>query len=67
VPTAATAEAAAAAPTVSGVVMAPKVAHTEGAFEIWELPGDRAGVLGRFKSPPLSMEEIDAVELGGAV
>ena len=54
----------AATPEITGVVMAPVVKHTEGAFDLWELPGDKAGIPGRFKSPPLSAAEMDAVELG---
>ena len=46
--------------------MAPAVAHSEGALDIWNLPGDSAGVAGRFGRPALSLEEMEAVELGGA-
>eukprot|EP00613_Pedinella_sp_CCMP2098_P018758 CAMPEP_0171758160 /NCGR_PEP_ID=MMETSP0991-20121206/46112_1 /TAXON_ID=483369 /ORGANISM="non described non described, Strain CCMP2098" /LENGTH=242 /DNA_ID=CAMNT_0012360813 /DNA_START=20 /DNA_END=748 /DNA_ORIENTATION=+ len=52
------------ATSASAVIMAPLVEHSAGAVELWSLPGDSAGVAGRFRSTAMSAEEMDAVELG---
>lgn len=42
------------------------VGHTAGARDLWAMPGDSAGVAGRFGRPPISAAEIDALKSGGA-
>jgi hypothetical protein len=44
--------------------MAPLVQHSPDSVDLWSLPGDRAGVAGRFGRPEMTAAEMEAVELG---